>query len=212
MSSMDGLTGARLLACHCCGLIQEAPPLPPRTRARCARCRTVVSDPGHQAKSNSRTAAAALAGLILFPFAVGLPIMTIERFGHSRASSIWTGTLELLGHGEWFVGLVVLSCSLVIPLFKLIGLLGITVFGRAISKRWRASTYRFIELAGRWGMLDVLLIAVVVAWVKVGDLVEVTPGPAALTFTLVVLLSLIASACFDPHAIWEEHEPEDSTP
>ena len=59
-------------------------------------------------------------------------------------------------------------------------------------------------------MLDVLLIAVVVAWVKVGDLVEVTPGPATLTFTLVVLFSLLASAWFDPHSIWDEDQSEES--
>ncbi len=162
-----------------------------------------MRDPLHRARSGSRTTAAALAALLLYPFAVGLPIMTIERFGHTRASSIWTGTWELLEGGEYFVGLVVLACSIVIPLLKLVGLLSITLFGRVLSRHWRAATYRWIEWAGRWGMLDVLLIAVVVAWVKVGDLVEVTPGPAAVTFTTVVLLSLFASAWFDPHAIWE---------
>ena len=195
-----------LVACHCCGLVQAAPPLPPRARARCVRCRSVVRDPAHRALSAGRTAAAATAGLLLYPFAVGLPIMTIERFGHANASSIWTGTWELLGKGEWFVGIVVFLCSLVIPLLKLLGLLSITVFAPALSKRWRALTYRMIEWTGRWGMLDVLLIAVVVAWVKVGDLVDVTPGPATLTFTLVVLCSLMASAWFDPHAIWDETE------
>jgi len=166
----------------------------------------VVQDPAHRALSTARTAAAAIAGLLLYPFAVCLPIMTIERFGHANASSIWTGTWELLGKGEWFVGVVVLLCSVVIPLLKLLGLLAITVFAPALSRRWRAATYRMIEWTGRWGMLDVLLIAVVVAWVKVGDLVEVTPGPATLTFTLVVLCSLLASAWFDPHVIWDETE------
>lgn len=195
-----------LVACHCCGLIQEAPSLPPRSRARCARCRSIVSDPHNRELSRSRTLHASLAALVLYPFAVGLPIMTIERFGHSKASSIWSGTWELLGKGEWFVGLVVLLCSLVIPLFKLAGLLSLTLLGGRMSTRVQAGAYRWIEWAGRWGMLDVLLISVVVAWVKVGDLVEVTPGPATLTFTLMVILSLLASAWFDPHAIWEESE------
>lgn len=195
-----------LVACHCCGLVQALPPLPAHARARCARCRSVVRDPAHRVLSGARTIAAAIAGLLLYPFAVGLPIMTIERFGHANASSIWTGTWELLGSGEWVVGLVVLLCSVVIPLLKLLGLLAITAFAPVLSRRRRAATYRLIEWTGRWGMLDVLLIAVVVAWVKVGDLVEVTPGPAALTFTLVVLSSLLASAWFDPHAIWDESE------
>ena len=61
-----------------------------------------------------------------------------------------------------------------------------------------------IEFIGRWGMVDVLLVAVLVAVVKLGDLVEVTPGPGVVVFGGVVILSLIASAMFDPHAIWEE--------
>jgi uncharacterized paraquat-inducible protein A len=182
--------------------------LPPGARARCARCRSVVRDPAHRELSGSRTVAAATAGLVLYPFAIGLPIMTIERFGHAHASSIWTGTWQLLAKGEWFVGLVVFGCSVVIPLLKLLGLLSITLFASTLSRRWRAATYRWIEWTGRWGMLDVLLIAVLVAWVKVGDLVDVTPGPATLTFTLVVLCSLVASAWFDPHAIWDEAAEE----
>lgn len=55
-------------------------------------------------------------------------------------------------------------------------------------------------------MVDVLLVAVLVAMVKLGDLVEVTPGPGVAAFTAVVLLSLIASALFDPHAIWEDDQ------
>lgn len=199
-----------LIACHCCGLVQHAPDLPPRGRARCARCRSVVSDPTHRALSRTRVQSAALAGLVLYPFAVGLPIMTLERFGQVQVASIWTGTWQLLRDGEYFVGLIVLLCSMIIPLLKLLGLLVITAIPRQLSKRWRAATYRWIEWAGRWGMLDVLLIAVVVAWVKVGDLVEVTPGPATLTFTLVVLFSLLASAWFDPHSIWDEDQSEES--
>jgi paraquat-inducible protein A len=203
------MTGSsvRLVACHCCGLVQQAPSLPPGARARCARCESVVLDPAKRARGVGRCASAALAALLLYPFAVGLPIMTIERFGHAREASIWTGTWELLARGEWFVGVIVLACSIVVPLLKLVGLLSITLGGRALSRRWRAFTYRVIEWAGRWGMLDVLLIAVIVAWVKVGDLVEVTPGPAAVTFTSMVVLSLLASTWFDPHAIWETDDP-----
>jgi paraquat-inducible protein A len=60
-----------------------------------------------------------------------------------------------------------------------------------------------VEFLGRWGMVDVLLVAVLVAVVKLGDLVTVTPGPGVLAFGSVVVLSLLASAAFDPHALWE---------
>lgn len=137
--------------------------------------------------------------------------MTVEQFGHSHVSSIWGGTWQLISQGELLVGFVVLSCSIVLPLFKLFGLLAITAFSSGLSRRWRAETYRLIEWTGRWGMLDILLIALLVAWVKIGDLVEVSPGPAALTFTLVVVCSLFASAWFDPHAIWDDPQGEPQT-
>jgi len=193
-------------ACHCCGLVQHLPEVPTGARARCARCHTTLWRPGRKLAGNRRCAAAALAALILYPVAVSLPIMRLERFGHLTEASIWSGTFSLLAEGQILVGIVVLACSVVIPLLKLAGLLLITT-GR-LSHRNRAFTYRLIEWAGRWGMLDVLLIAILVAWIKVGDLMEVHPGPAALAFTVCVCLSLVATACFDPHALWEEAEDE----
>ncbi len=196
-----------LVGCHCCGLVQIVPELPREARARCPRCGVAVRD-RRRRRTNQRTAAAALAAMILYPLAISLPIMRIERFGHAKESSIWTGTWELLSRGYHVIGLVVLACSIVIPVLKLLGLLAITLGRGFLSRHHRAFTYRLIEWTGRWGMLDVLLIAVVVAWVKVGDLVDVTPGPAAVTFSLVVILSLLASAWFDPHAVWEGEQPE----
>lgn len=201
---MHGATD-RPYACHCCGLVQTLGQVRSGQRARCSRCGSVIYDSVRRLRSNSRASSAALAALVLFPPAILLPIMRVERFGHSSDSSIWGGAVELLGHGELFVGFVVLICSIVLPLLKLLGILALTMGGARIDRHHRAATYRAVEWAGRWGMLDILLIAVVVAWVKIGDLVEVTPGPAAFTFTLVVLLSLFSTACFDPHAIWQDN-------
>jgi paraquat-inducible protein A len=201
---MTGIDVAHLKACHCCGLVQELPHVPEGSRARCARCGSGIIRPGRRATSNRRAVAAALAALILYPFAISMPIMRLERFGNYKDASIWTGSVGMLEKGELFVGTVVLLCSVIIPLFKLFGLLSITLGRRQLTKRHRAFTYRVIEWTGRWGMLDVLLIAVVVAWIKIGDLVEVSAGPVALAFTACVLMSLLASAWFDPHALWEE--------
>lgn len=148
--------------------------------------------------------AVSFAALALFPSAVTLPIMRIEEMGHSSEASIWSGALALLRGGDLFVGTVVFLCSIVFPLLKLGGLIAVTAGRQSLQRRARRLSWRVVDLTGRWGMLDVLLVAVVVAWVKVGDLVDVQPGPAALSFTLVVLLSLTATALFDPHALWEE--------
>lgn len=131
-------------------------------------------------------------------------MMRIEQFGHVSASSILDGTATLLSEGHWFVGIVVLMCSIVLPIAKLLGLLALSVVGMRMGHVTRARTHRFIEFTGRWGMLDILAVAVLVAAVKLGASVELTAGPGAIAFTVVVILSLVASAVFDPHAFWDD--------
>lgn len=153
-------------------------------------------------RSTSRTAAIALAALILYPLAVGLPMLRVERFGHAHESSVIQGGVTLMTSGHVFVGAVVLLCSVVIPLTKLVALLLLSSGVMFLRDEHRARTYHVVEWTGRWGMLDVLLVAILVAVLKVGDWVEVSAGPAAWVFTCCVVLSLLATALFDPHALW----------
>ena len=71
-----------------------------------------------------------------------------------------------------------------------------------LAHHHKAVTYRLIELTGRWGMVDVFVVALLVAFLKIGDVVNVAPGPGVAAFTAMVVLNLLASASFDPHALW----------
>lgn len=198
----------RLKACHCCGLVHQIPDLGTNEEALCGRCNCVVdshSRSGHQ--SASRCLAASIGALVLYFPAILLPILSIEKLGHHHQASLLGGTFDLLWHGSWFVGIVVLVFSIIVPLLKILALIElswISITGRA----HRAWTYRVVELAGRWSMMDVLLLALMVTLVKLGDLVQFSLGPAVWAFVLCVGMSLIASAMFDPHAIWEEQAIE----
>ncbi len=196
--------------CACCGLVQRMPPVPARHRARCPRCGTVFRRWPSVVRGNRLATALALAALILYPLAVTLPMIRVERFGHRNDASILQGTRELLSEGDIFVGVIVLLCSVVLPLAKLVGLLTLGTGGMLLRREHRAMTYHVVEWTGRWGMLDVLLVAILVAVLKVGDYVQVTAGPAAFAFTLCVLLSLLATAAFDPHSLW--HQPAAAEP
>jgi len=104
---------------------------------------------------------------------------------------------------------LILVCSVIIPLLKIAGLLILSAGGpwgsfEGLSPRARVRIYRTIEGIGRWGMVDVLLVAILVAAVKLGSWVAVHPGPGIAAFAAVVALSLAASAAFDPKFIWEE--------
>lgn len=133
-----------------------------------------------------------------------LPVMEIERFGFESSASIWSGMVGLLAEGHLLVGLAVLVFSVIAPIGKLGLLFGLCIGQRSIARHHRARAFKLIELVGRWGMLDVLLVAMLVAIVKLGDLVQVTPGPGVVLFGVVVILSMLASGVFDPHSIWED--------
>lgn len=202
---------SELLACHCCGLVQRRPPagalVARATRLRCVRCHTPL---GRRRSGNDTTAALALAALVLLPLGVTLPVLRLERLGHLSEASIWSGGVSLLADGQLFVGLVVLVCSVLLPLLKLIALFTLAGGGPLLRPRMRALTWRLVEWTGRWGMLDVLLVALLVAAVKLGEMAEITAGPGVVAFTACVLFNLLASASFDPHASW--NAPAEAAP
>jgi len=155
---------------------------------------------------NARAWHAALAALLLYPVAIALPILRIERLGQVHESSVVAGSLGLVAEGKVALGLIVFACSIVIPLGKLVTLAVLLARPHALDATHRGRAWHALELAGRWGMLDVLLVSILVAWLELGALVAVEPGPAAVAFGACVLCSLLASAWFDPRALWrEEH-------
>lgn len=200
------LAPAQLRTCPTCGLAQILPDVPKRMRACCHRCGTSLISRTRLLRTNSRTAAITVAALIFYPLAMGLPMVTVERLGYTQQTSILEGIGTLFARGHLFIAVIVLLCSVVFPLAKLLGLLVLSAGGFTLAHRHKARTYKLVEWTGRWGMLDVLLVAILVAAIKLGDLVTVTAGPAAFAFAITVILSLIASAVFDPHALWRAAE------
>lgn len=191
----------KLKACHCCGQIHRVPALAAQEVASCTRCGAGIDRlPGQSA---SRTAAAATAAFILYWPAILLPILEIEKLGHHHHSSLLFGTIELLRQGDWFVGIVVLLFSIVFPLVKIVLLLELSLLG-LLHRQHKARTYRVMEFAGKWSMMDVMLLAFMVMLVKLGSLVQFHFGPAVWAFVLCVAMSMLASICFDPHTIWDD--------
>jgi paraquat-inducible protein A len=192
-------------ACHCCGLIHAIPELAAGDRAVCVRCQSTICRPGASERSAARTAAAAMGAFILFWPAVLLPILEVEKLGHRSTSSVLSGTLELLSHGSWFVGGIVCLFSIVLPLTKIVMLVELSLL-RLCHKRFRSWTYRIMEHAGKWSMMDVMLLAFLVMLIKLGSLIQFQFGPAVIAFVLCVAMSMLASMSFDPHAIWNDDE------
>ncbi|WP_161575435.1 paraquat-inducible protein A [Beggiatoa leptomitoformis] len=190
-----------LASCHCCGLIQHIPAHTAKEKPVCARCATPL--PRQQNARNQWTIIFSLTALIFYLPALFLPLLRIEQLGHRHEDSLFMGLITLLGQGYWFVGGIVLLFSVLLPPLKLLSLLILSSTNVIHHAHHRALTYRAVELLGRWGMLDVMLVAILVAFVKLGGLVSISAGTGLLAFTLLVLCSLFASLSFNPHVLWD---------
>jgi O-acetylserine/cysteine efflux transporter len=126
--------------------------------------------------------------------------------GAYSESTVWDGIRILMDHHEWAVAIIVFLASMVIPLVKLAGLFSLVVTSRmGWGRRLRGRThlYKFIDAIGPWAMLDVFLLAVLVALVKLQGWAEILPGTGLFAFTAMVVLTMLASAAFDPKLIWQ---------
>ncbi len=184
-------------------MIHRLPQLATGQSACCTRCHSTLAVAGEPSvRGASRTAAAAVAAFVLFWPAILLPILEIERLGQRSQQSILSGTLDLLHHGNYFVGAVVLMFSIVFPLTKILLLLELSWL-EILHRRHKAIGLRLMESLGKWSMLDVMLLALLVMLVKLGNLVDFHFGPAVVAFVLCVAMSMVASLSFDPHSIWD---------
>lgn len=194
-----------LTPCSACGLLCHIPRSP--EHSHCPRCHTRVEvrKPG----SIRRTWAFLLAGYVLYIPANILPIMEAHSIQDAQIDTIMSGVIYLWNAGTWHLATIVFVASILVPTFKLLGLswLAWTVHRRESRwKRQRLRLYRIIDVIGRWSMLDIYVVALLVALVQLRLFANVKAGPAVLAFGAVVVMTLLAASSFDPRLIWDEHD------
>jgi len=199
---------AGLLICHECH--QLNPIEADAARQFCSRC----GGPLHARRPNSlaRTWALLLTAAILYIPANLLPIMTVNSLGKGQSDTIMSGVIELVNYGMLPIAAVVFVASILVPTFKLVGI-ALLLYSiqrhQPMSARQRILMYRFIEWIGRWSMLDIFVIAILVAVVNFGSLASIEPGLGAAAFASVVILTMLAALTFDPRLIWDNTESDD---
>ncbi|ROM23195.1 paraquat-inducible membrane protein A [Pseudomonas protegens] len=181
-----------------------------REEQTCTRCGAMV----HPRRPNSilRTWALLLTAAILYIPANVLPIMTVSSLGQGDPSTIMSGVIQLVQHGMFPIAAVVFVASILVPTFKLVGI-ALLLFSvqrhQPLSARQRIIMYRFIEFIGRWSMLDIFVIAILVAVVNFGRLASIEANLGAVAFASVVILTMLAAVTFDPRLIWDNTESDD---
>lgn len=201
-------TRAHAASCHICRLVCKVPPCSKHGRALCPRCGATL----HARKPNSivRTWALVIAGLILYIPANMLPIMTVTSLGTTQSDTILSGIFYLFLHGMWPLALLVFFASVVVPMLKLVALSSLLI---SVQKRttWRpldrTRLYRITEVVGRWSMVDIYVVTILVALVKLGNLADIEAEPGAVFFGAVVVVTMFAAMSFDPRLIWDRSEP-----
>lgn len=159
--------------------------------------------------SLTRTWALTLTAYILYIPANLLPVMTVTMSGRGEPDTIMSGVKELLLGGMWPLALLVFFASITVPVLKLLILTYLLIsvqFRSQWRPRERTVLYRITESVGRWSMIDIFVIAILVALVKLGALATIDAGAGAVAFGGVVVTTMFAAMSFDPRLIWDAME------
>jgi len=196
-----------LAGCHACGKVS------PEAAGKCPRCG------GHlhirKPQSVRRTIAFLIAAVALYVPANVLPIMIISEIGGTTAATILGGLMDFWRAGSYPIAIIIFTASIFIPIIKIVALawLCAAATGKVNpSPKVLGRIYWITELMGRWSMVDIFVVAILVAIVQLGSFMTVLPAPGAVAFGGVVVLTMFAAMSFDPRLLWDRFESKDCAP
>jgi len=190
-----------LIGCHFCGatLTSDA--------HHCDRCGHSVYS--RRPNSLMTTSALLIASLVMYIPANVFPIMQTTFLGSTEPSTIMGGVLLLWSLESYPVALVILFASVVIPIAKMLALAWLCwqcCFPSQRLTKQKIKLYKITELVGRWSMIDVFVVAILTSLVQMGNLISIFPGPAVLSFTAVIVFTMLAAMSFDPRLLWDKDD------
>lgn len=192
-----------LVGCHICGALSEA------GEHSCPRCGGKL----HSRKPGglNRTWALLFTSVILYVPANLYPIMDTVFLGDDSPSTILGGVVLLWAMGSYPIAAVIFIASVVVPLVKILALLWLCYMvqrGHGASPLGKLKLYRMTEFVGRWSMIDVFVVAILAGLIRLDNLMTIYPGPAAVAFAGVVLITMVAAMSFDSRLIWDLQQGE----
>jgi len=194
-----------LIACHECDLLHQRQPLPPGGTARCVRCGAVL----YRRKPNSldRVLALTAAGLVLFIVANAYPFLTFRLEAQKQETTLITGVMELYAQGMWEVAGVVLLTSILLPLLEIVGMLYVLLPIKFNMRPWKLPLFfRLVRGFKPWGMMEVFMVGILVAFVKLSKMATIIPGIALYAFMILIFVLAASAAALDPHIVWNRVE------
>jgi len=170
----------------------------------CGHCGTHL----HRRKPDSfrRTWALLIAACIMYLPANLLPVMITRSLFGTQYDTILSGVIYFWVDGAYGLAAIIFVASFLVPLFKLVALILMTTLaqrGSTWRRPERAKLYHAVEFIGRWSMLDVFVVSLLVGLVRIQGFAEITAGVGIAAFGTVVVLTMLASLSFDPRLTWD---------
>ena len=193
-----------LVACHLCCKLASV------DQHHCPRCGSAMH--ARKVDSLQRTVALLITACLLYIPANLYPIMLTDQLGATEPSTIMGGVVLLIKLGSVPVAAVIFIFSVMVPSGKLMAMFYLVWTahkGSNVSPRQRSLMYRITEFVGKWSMVDVFVVAILVALVHLGGLLVIRPGIAALAFAGVVIVTMVAAESFDSRLMWDAMEESD---
>jgi len=190
-----------LQLCHHCGKLSKI------NIHSCSVCSSKL----YQRKDHSllKTFSFTIIALIFFIPANLLPMMNLTTLGEIESSTIFDGILYFLDTKSYAIALIIFVASILVPLFKLTVLIALLLISyNKKSKFARVGTkyYRIICFIGKWSMIDIFVVALMIVMVQFGNLSTITAGSAAPAFTVVVIMTILATHSFDTRLLWDKEK------
>ena len=135
------------------------------------------------------------------------PIMTTTVLGEPKGSTIIGGVVLFIQDGSYFVAFVIFTASVLIPLMKMLAIAWLCYCCKSnarFSAKELTNMYRLVEFIGKWSMIDVFVVALLVALVQLSGLMSIEPGTALRAFALVVVLTMLSAHQFDVRLLWDK--------
>ncbi|MCG4454301.1 MULTISPECIES: paraquat-inducible protein A [unclassified Pseudomonas] len=198
-----------LIACHECDLLMRRPQLADGERAECPRCGYELYSQRTQVVR--RSLALVLAALMLYIPANFLPIISLNLLGQTSEDTVWSGVVNLYQSDMQSVAVVVFLCSMAVPLLKLLcQLLVLLSIAWNIGRGYGLLFYRIYHHLRDWGMLEVYLMGILVAIVKLADIADLSLGIGLVCFVGLLLVQVWLEVTMTPHQIWQALSREDA--
>ena len=193
------------LACPECDLLVRCGSAVVGEKEHCPRCHYLLHRP--RAQSVVRTFALSLTGLCLLLPANLLPIVGIKILGSSHDGTLLSGVVTLFNEGMWGVAILVLLSSILFPMLSI--LLSLLISGHLYfnrPNRYLSEWLRTLQHIDEWAMLEVYLLGIIVACVKLASMAELKFGLGLTAFVLLLLVTVALASNFDSTLFWQQIE------